>query len=95
MDDGWVFTKEDGSHLNPNAISKSFKVLRTELGLPPLRLHDLRHSYASLALSRGASLAAVSKALGHSRISTTLDMYVSALPSDVDQLSEIMDASYG
>jgi integrase len=64
-------------------------------GIPGrLRVHDLRHSYASLALSRGASLAAVSRALGHQRISTTLDMYVHALPSDTGQLSEIMDVVY-
>ncbi len=92
-----VFVTVRGTHLSPSNFSaRVFKMLVKAAGIEGrLRLHDLRHTYASLALSRGASLAAVSKALGHSRISTTLDMYVSALPSDVDQLSEIMDASYG
>lgn len=91
-----VFVTEMGTHFSPsNFLSRVFKPAVQRAGIEGrLRVHDLRHSYASLALSRGASLAAVSKALGHAKISTTLDMYVHALPSDVGQLSEIMGVVY-
>ncbi len=91
-----VFVTEAGTHFSPsNFLTRVFKPVVLRAGIEGrVRVHDLRHSYASLALSRGASLAAVSKALGHAKISTTLDMYVHALPSDVGQLSEIMGAVY-
>ena len=74
-DDEWVIAKEDGSHVNPNAITKSFKDIRTKLGLPPVRLHDLRHTHASLMLRAGTHLKVVQERLGHSTIAITADTY--------------------
>jgi integrase len=50
--------------------------------LPEIRFHDLRHTHATMLLSRGASLKAVSQRLGHSRVETTLRVYAHVLPTD-------------
>ena len=79
-DEGWVLARPDGSHVNPNAITKAFKNLRDELELPPVRLHDLRHTHASLLLKAGVHLKVVSERLGHSNIGITADIYSHVTP---------------
>ena len=74
-DEGWVIAKEDGRHVDPNHITTSFKVIRTKLELPPVRLHDLRHTHASLLLRAGVHLKVVQERLGHSTIAVTADTY--------------------
>ena len=78
--EGWVFTEDDGSHLNPNALSKGFKAIREELGLPSVRLHDLRHTHASLLLQAGVHRKVVQERLGQSTISITGDTYSHVAP---------------
>src|SRR3954453_9672927 len=79
---GWgrVFTKEDRSTLNPDSFSQRFDRLLARHDLPPIRLHDLRHGTATLALAAGAGVKVVSHELGHSSIQITQDLYTSALP---------------
>ncbi len=74
-DEGWVFAKLDGNHINPNDLTKTFKSLREELGLPTVRLHDLRHTHATLLLQAGVHLKVVQERLGHSTIAITADTY--------------------
>ncbi|QFP75411.1 tyrosine-type recombinase/integrase [Deinococcus sp. AJ005] len=50
--------------------------------LPRIAPHDLRHTYATLALRRGVPLAVVSKRLGHAKVSITNDIYRHVLPSE-------------
>jgi integrase len=50
---GLVFTREDGSQLHPDLVTDTFHRLASAAGLPPIRLHDLRHTAASLALQAG------------------------------------------
>jgi len=80
VDSGLVFTKEDGSPLNPDTVSQRFERLVARSGLPPIRLHDLRHLAASLALAAGVPMKVVSEQLGHSSIQITSDIYSSVLP---------------
>jgi integrase len=80
MDEGWVLARPNGSRVNPNAITNAFKNLRDELELPPVRLHDLRHTYASLLLKDGIHLKVVSERLGHSNIGITADIYSHVTP---------------
>lgn len=61
-------------------LSDLFRRLIKTSGLPPVRLHDLRHGAASLALQAGADLKVVSDQLGHSSIVLTADTYISVLP---------------
>lgn len=75
--DAFVFSAEpDGSApVRPQTVSKRFRAAADAVGLTVARLHDLRHLNASLQLAAGVPLAVVSKRLGHSRQSTTLDIY--------------------
>jgi integrase len=82
---GWndtdlVFTKPNGQQLHPAEVTDRFLELATQAGLPPIRLHDLRHGAATLALAAGADLKTVQALLGHASIVLTADTYTSVLP---------------
>ena len=64
-----------GRPLRREYATRHFQALAEEAGLPAIRLHDLRHTSASLALAAGVEMKAVSDRLGHSQISTTADLY--------------------
>jgi integrase len=78
-DSGYVFTSLDGSPLHPDWLTRTFGRLVKDSGLPPVRLHDLRHGAASLAHSAGADLKTVQEQLGHTSIVLTADTYTSVL----------------
>ncbi len=82
---GLVFVREDGSPLNPSTIGQQLTVRAKQAGLPHVRVHDLRHSYATLALEAGVHPKVVSERLGHANIGITLDLY--------SHVSEGMDRS--
>jgi hypothetical protein len=75
-----VFTAPDGQPLHPDWLTRRFRRLVAASGLPPVRLHDLRHGAASLALAAGADLKTVQAMLGHASIALTADTYTSVLP---------------
>ena len=77
IESGLVFTAADGAGLLPAKVTAQFKQLAREAGLPPVRLHDLRHGAASLALAAGVDLKVVSDMLGHSGTAVTRDIYTS------------------
>ena len=79
VESGLVFTREDGSALHPEYVTRHFEMLARHSGLPPIRLHDLRHGAATLALAGGADLKTVSEMLGHSTITITADTYATVL----------------
>jgi hypothetical protein len=83
-----VFTAEDGSPLVPDQVSRLFARLIKEADLPPIRLHDLRHGAATLALAGGVNLKVVSEMLGHSTIAITADTYTSVLPEVAREAAE-------
>jgi len=74
-----VFVAEDGAPLHPDFLTRRFHHLVGESGLPPVRLHDLRHGAASLAHCAGIDLKTVQAQLGHSSIVLTADTYTSVL----------------
>lgn len=73
--DGWFIRKGDGSSINPNSITKHFHKLRKRIGLPHIRFHDLRHSYATLMMENDVHPKTVQQILGHSSVKVTLDLY--------------------
>ncbi|MHB8453083.1 MAG: site-specific integrase, partial [Mycobacteriales bacterium] len=87
-DTGLVFTREDGAALHPEYVSRHFARLVRTADLPPIRLHDLRHGAASLALAGGADLKVVSDMLRHSSITITADTYTSVLPDTARAAAE-------
>lgn len=62
-------------NLSPASLGKQFRKLLQSAGLPPIRFHDLRHSYATYMLEYGVNPKIVSSVLGHSSVSVTLDIY--------------------
>ncbi|WP_406260135.1 tyrosine-type recombinase/integrase [Streptomyces chartreusis] len=80
IDSGKVFTQADGSPWHPDNVSQAFERLIKRLGLPPIRLHDLRHCAASLSLAAGLSMKAIQALLGHSSYQLTADTYTSLMP---------------
>lgn len=81
VDTGLVFTREDGSCCRPSSVSRRWLVLQEGLGLPRLRLHDARHTHATLALEAGVPLTVVSERLGHSTITLTANSYGHVRPA--------------
>jgi integrase len=82
QDSGLVFTLEDGSPIHPRALSEGFARLNRASGLPRIRFHDLRHTYATVALREGVNPKIVSERLGHPSVAFTFDVYAHFLPGD-------------
>jgi integrase len=75
-----VFTNEIGDPIRPNSIGQAFTRLVKAAGVPTIRLHDLRHTHASLLLVAGINVKVVSERLGHASVSFTLDTYAHVMP---------------
>jgi integrase len=75
-----VFAREDGSPLHPDFVSQSFERTIRAAGLRRIRLHDLRHTHATLALRAGVPTKIVSERLGHATPEFTMRMYQHAIP---------------
>jgi integrase len=75
IDTGLVFTREDGSPLHPHSAAQFFEVAVTRAKVPPLTLHGLRHTHATLGLAAGVPAKVMQERLGHSSIAITLDLY--------------------
>ena len=74
-DEDFVFAHPDGTLLDPSTVSHTFNKIIRKAGLPHIRLHDLRHTHASLLLQAGVHIKVVQERLGHSSIRVTLDTY--------------------
>lgn len=85
---GLVFTHESGKLLRPDAVTALFTRLVKRTGLPRIRLHDLRHTHASLALSAGVDIKVVSSRLGHSTTAITSDLYTHVVPELARQAAD-------
>ncbi|MGH7693265.1 MAG: tyrosine-type recombinase/integrase [Candidatus Dormibacteria bacterium] len=65
QESGLVFRREDGSSVHPDLFSQAFEAEVRRSGLPRIRLHDLRHTHATIALRAGAPIKVISERLGH------------------------------
>lgn len=86
-----VFTNTTGRYLAIVTVYKRFKKIVSEIGIPQARFHDLRHTYATLALQEGDDIKTVQTALGHSTVSTTLDIYSHTTETMRKESSKRMD----
>jgi integrase len=75
-----VFRRPDGTWVHPSALSRRFEFLVRQTSLPEIRLHDLRHTWASLALQEGINVKVVSEMLGHASVTITYDTYSHVIP---------------
>lgn len=76
---GLVFTTTKGTPLEPRNINRAFSELVRKAGVRPIRLHDLRHSCATLLFAQGVEAATVQRILRHSSISTTTSIYMDVI----------------
>ena len=81
-----VFSNNRGGILSQNKPRAWANVIYTKYHLKKLRIHDFRHTHASILLSSGMQVKAVSERLGHSNIQTTLDIYTHVMQKDKDKL---------
>ncbi len=88
--DDFVFCREDGSPLHPEFITRHFDRLVQRLGLPSIRLHDLRHTHASHGLAAGVPLKVIQERLGHSSLALTADTYTHVLPQVASDAAAII-----
>lgn len=78
--DDLVFSNPDGSPLLPASVSHAFAKIVNRAELPGIRLHDLRHTHATILLLQGVHPKAVSDRLGHAKVGITLDIYSHVTP---------------
>jgi len=90
VDSAYVFTAENGGALDPESVSRYFRQAVKQSMLPPIRLHDLRHTHATLALQAGIHPKVVSERLGHATISITLDTYSHAIPAMQEEAAALI-----
>ena len=94
-DEGWVetglvFTLENGEALDPEDVSRYWRQAVKKAMLPQIRLHDLRHTHATLALQAGVHPKVVSERLGHATVSITLDTYSHAIPAMQEEAAALI-----
>jgi len=85
-----VFTRESGEALHPEVVSRYFRQAVRKALLPEIRLHDLRHTHATLALQAGIHPKVVSERLGHATVSITLDTYSHAIPAMQEEAAALI-----
>ena len=86
----------DGGFMRPSAVSREFSRMRRELGLPDgTSFHTLRHTHATYLLYRGVDMRTVSERLGHSKVSTTMDIYAHVLPGRDAEAAAAFDGDRG
>jgi len=90
VDSGLVFTCENGEALDPESVSRYFRQAVKKSLLPKIRLHDLRHTHATMALQAGIHPKVVSERLGHATISITLDTYSHAIPAMQEEAAALI-----
>jgi integrase len=89
-----IFVTEFGRPVNVNSlVYKHFKPILKRAGLPNIRLYDLRHTAATLALTVGVSPKVVSEQLGHTSAAFTLDVYSHVLPHMQDDAAAKVEAA--
>jgi integrase len=86
-----IFPSTIGTPMDQQNLSKTFKLFLQTTGLPKIRFHDLRYTAASLMLNHGISPIIVSRRLGHSKVSITLDTYGHLMPEMQNEAADLMD----
>ena len=94
-DDDLVFGNVDGTPMDPGTLTHNFARIARRAGVPGIRFHDLRHTFASLMLLAGVHVKVVSEMLGHSSVAFTLDVYSHVIPGLQEaagkRLDEVLD----
>jgi len=89
--DDLVFSNADGQPIDPSVLSHNFARIAKRAGLKGVRFHDLRHTFASLTLLKGAKPKVISEALGHSSVAFTMDTYSHIIEGMQSEAMELLD----
>lgn len=89
-----LFVDELGKRLKPETVTRRFNARTKASGLPRIRFHDLRHSFASNALRAGVNVKVISERLGHADIGITLSTYAHTIPSQDEEFAAVVAAMY-
>ena len=87
-----IFTTPSGRPIDSDKLAKQFKSILEQAGLPLIRLYDLRHTGATLALAAGVPPKVVSEQLGHASAAFTLDIYSHVLPHMQEEAAAKVEA---
>jgi len=90
LDSGYVFTIQSGEPLDPEDVTRYFRQAVKRAMMPQIRLHDLRHTHATLALQAGVHPKVVSERLGHATVAITLDTYSHAIPAMQEEAAALI-----
>jgi integrase len=90
-----VFAAADGRYLSPNMVSKAWPVAVAAAGMPAITLHSLRHVHASMLIASGVDILTISRRLGHSSPTITLNVYGHLIAGGDDRAAQIMEAAFG
>jgi integrase len=88
---GYLFTSTIGTPVEPRSVVRRFHALLKLAGLPRMRVHDLRHSTATLLLAQGVPPKYIADLLGHSQVAFTMQTYAHVLPQVRKQVAAKMD----
>jgi integrase len=94
IDNDLIFCKASGDLLVICTVSRHFKKLLKQAGLPDMRIHDLRHSAATLLLSMGVDLKTIQEILGHASFATTANIYGHVLMEMQEEAMSKMDTLF-
>jgi len=89
--DNLVFCNIEGKPVDPSVLSHNFAKIVKRTGLENVRFHDLRHTFASLMLLRGAAPKVISEALGHSSVAFTMDVYSHIIKGMQEEAMALLD----
>ena len=93
--DALLFTTETGTPVRShNWRTRVWHAALKEVGLPQVRIHDLRHTCATLLIAQGAHAKAIQRHLGHSSIQITFDTYGHLLPDEQDRVADALDETF-
>jgi integrase len=90
-----VIERGDGGAFPPDSLPRDWYRLVRRIGLPELRLHDLRHAYATRLLEASVHPKVVSEALGHSSVSFTMDTYQHLMPTMQETATQAIERALG
>jgi len=93
-DDDLVFSHLDGKPLLPTTVTHAWIKLVRWTGLKPIRLHDARHTHASIMLKQGIHPKIVQERLGHANIAVTLDTYSHVIPGLQEAAAKRFDEAF-
>lgn len=94
QDRNLVFSNPTGGYLSYRTVYTCYKRIVEKIGMPEMRVHDLRHAYTMLALSNGDDVKTVQTLLGHKSPDLTLERYAYSTPSIMQKSAALMDDRY-